>query len=575
VDHALEMKKEQQKPISKTSKRLAVSRHRTGSSTDLQKRFFEQERDLEAAHFKIELQKVQIEELKRDCSRLRRGRSANEDILQKEIHKRDAEIVALKMKLETANKQLEWFRNNKFGSSSEKSKDQGQANEEANSEVKTKKKRGQKPGSKGHGRNQNTETNTEVKYLEIPGCACNTCGQPYLLMPRTEASPLTEIEIDLVRTVYQRCIYVSKCDCEGRKIKVAELPAKLFPRTEVGNTLWVWLIIQKFLHGMPQNRILKQLSLWGFSLPASTATGGYKFINELLKPLVKALKDHCRGANLWNADETTWRVFGENKQRWWFWLISCEDATVYLLDPSRSNKVPNEFFAGSTGILMSDRFSSYKGMQASIRKAWCWAHMRRDILNIYNGIPKLKTWAKAWLLEITRLYVLHHGHFSLWKQGTTEGENWEQSLVSLTSHVNQMQKKWYNEVSRTGLHKEQSKILRSMERHWKGLTIFLEDPRIPLDNNRAERLLRNPVILRKNSFGSGAPWAGQFAARVFSLVQTWLLNGLDPQKLLLDYFNECSKTGKPPPDIEGFLPWKMSPERKNQFSLPSSYKLPG
>jgi hypothetical protein len=118
-------------------------------------------------------------------------------------------------------------------------------------------------------------------------------------------------------------------------------------------------------------------------------------------------------------------VFGENKQRWWFWLISCEDAAVYLLDPSRSNKVPNEFFAGSTGILMSDRFSSYKGMQASIRKAWCWAHMRRDILNIYNGIPKLKTWAKAWLLEITRLYVLHHGHFSLWKQGTTEGENWD------------------------------------------------------------------------------------------------------------------------------------------------------
>jgi transposase len=576
LDHALKMKKQQEKPSTKTSKRLAASRHRTGSSIDFQKRFFEQERELRAAEFKVELQKVQIEELKRDCARLRSGRSANEDILHAEIHKRDVEIVALNLKLETANKQLEWFRNNKFGSSSEKSKEQNQPNKDTDTEEKTKKTRGQKPGSKGHGRNKNSETDTQVKYLEIPGCACDSCGQPYRLMARTEASPLTEIEIDIVRTVFQRCIYVSRCTCEGRKIKVAKPPAKLFPRTEIGNTLWVWLLVQKFLHGMPQNRILKQLSLWGLSVPAGTVTGGYKFINELLEPLVEAVEDRCKGANLWNADETTWRVFGESKQRWWFWLIACDDAVVYLLDPSRSNKVPNEFFAGSAGILMSDRFSSYKGMQASVRKAWCWAHMRRDFLNIYNGIPKLKTWAKAWLLDISQLYVFHHEHFSLWKQGITEGDKWEQSSLTLASHVNKLQQKWYQEVSKTGLHKEQSKVLRSLKRHWKGLTIFLEDPRIPLDNNRAERLLRNPVILRKNSFGSGAAWAGRFAAKIFSLIQTWLLNGLDPQALLLDYFNECSKTpGKPPPNIEAFLPWKMSAERKNQFALPSSYKKPG
>ena len=104
----------------------------------------------------------------------------------------------------------------------------------------------------------------------------------------------------------------------------------------------------------------------------------------------------------------------------------------------------------------------------------------------------------------------------------------------------------------------------------------MKDPRIPLHNNRAERLLRNAVIVRKNSFGSGAEWAGHLAAKLFSIFQTWLINGLDPQALLLDYFNECSKSpGKPPPDIRQFLPWSMSAERKQALALPKSYKAPG
>jgi len=114
-----------------------------------------------------------------------------------------------------------------------------------------------------------------------------------------------------------------------------------------------------------------------------------------------------------------------------------------------------------------------------------------------------------------------------------------------------------------------------MKRHWDGLTLFLTDPRIPLDNNRAERLLRNAVILRKNSYGSGAEWAGHLAAKMFSIYQTWLINGLDPEALLLDYFNECSKPGRPPPNTSNFLPWTMSAEKKAQFALPKSYSRPG
>jgi transposase len=279
---------------------------------------------------------------------------------------------------------------------------------------------------------------------------------------------------------------------------------------------------------------------------------------------------------LWNADETTWRVFGEDKQKWWFWLIASEDAVVYLLDPSRSKKVPSEFFAGSKGVLMTDRYSSYKSLHDGIRKALCLVHLRRDILNVYNGLPSLKAWAKSWLLDIATLFILNDNRFKLWKKDETSGQQWEKAIQELEAHVQKMKERWQKELKQPNLHKEQAKILRSMKRHWPGYIMFLEDPRIPLHNNRAERLLRNPVIMRKNSFGSGAPWAGHLAARFFSLFQTWLINGLDPKALLLDYFNECSKTpGKPPADISQFMPWSMSDERRRKFALPDAYERPG
>jgi transposase len=138
-----------------------------------------------------------------------------------------------------------------------------------------------------------------------------------------------------------------------------------------------------------------------------------------------------------------------------------------------------------------------------------------------------------------------------------------------------METTWQKQLKEPGSD-EQFTALNSLRRHWDGLTLFLEDPRIPLHNNRAERLLRNSVILRKNSYGSGAAWAGNFAAKIFSIFQTWLINGLDPQKMLQAYFDECSKTpGRAPPNLQGFLPWQMSTEEKLFFALPEGYSRPG
>lgn len=520
-----------------------------------------------------------VDDLERQNAILLGGQRQTERFLQDKIRQLEKDVADRDEKLDEANKQLEWFRKQQFAQKSEKeiaNKDEENSEESGadqdNSEDKGKRKRGQQPGAKGHGRTKRTIGKPEEEELELKGCACDKCGLPYLEISKTTDSLMADIKTIILWTLYKRHSYVSQCNCKGKKIVTAPPPARLYPRTQLGNSIWVYLAVHKFLYGTPTSRTLQDLELQGFKLAQGTVTGGFKVINGLLGPLYEAILNHCRGGKLWNADETTWRVFDSDNVRWWLWIIASEDAIVYLLDRSRSKKVPTEFFAASAGVLITDRLASYKGLQESIQKALCWIHQRRDILNIYNGVQKLRPWAKDWLHDIKTLFLLNHTRLKLWENG----QNWNRAQKELESHITKLERTWESQLQQTGLHKLQQKALLSFKRHWKGLTIFLRDPRIPIHNNRAERLLRNSVILRKNSYGSGSEWSGNLAAKYFSIFQTWLINGLDPQKLLQEYFDRCSQTpGTPPKDLNSFLPWLMTDEEKIQFALPKKYTRPG
>jgi transposase len=351
-----------------------------------------------------EIRKLQRDVADRDAQ-LRRLHSDKIDSLQQEIARLENDFSVQSRELEKANKLLAWFLKTYFGQKSEKDAVEKKSKEAPSEEasmaeipapevVKEKRKRGQQKCSKGHGRTEQEQSlPTDETFLEPPSCACATCGTPYRQLEETEDSPLTEIEIQLLQVLYQRRKYVTQCACNGKKIITASPPPKLYPKTSIGNSLWVYLVVQKFLNGIPTNRTLKDLSLNGFSLAQGTVTGGFKIIGDLLEPLYQAIVHHCRRADFWNADETSWRVFDTGTKRWWLWVISSGDAVTYVVDPSRSKKVPGEFFTASTGVLMTDRFASYKALQAAIRKAWCWVHVRRDFLKIFNGVKKLKQWA--------------------------------------------------------------------------------------------------------------------------------------------------------------------------------------
>jgi Transposase IS66 family len=113
-------------------------------------------------------------------------------------------------------------------------------------------------------------------------------------------------------------------------------------------------------------------------------------------------------------------------------------------------------------------------------------------------------------------------------------------------------------------------VLVSLLEHWDGLTRFVDDPRIPLDNNASERQVRGPALGRKNYYGSGALWSGRLTAMLFSLFATLNLSQINIRKWLTWFLQSCAQNaGQAPAVIDPFLPWKMSEEKRRELALDS------
>ena len=113
------------------------------------------------------------------------------------------------------------------------------------------------------------------------------------------------------------------------------------------------------------------------------------------------------------------------------------------------------------------------------------------------------------------------------------------------------------------------KALRSLLNHRRGLSVFVDKPQVPMDNNAAERALGGPVIGRRLSFGSDSETGAQFTALMYSVVATLKTNGVDVRRWLETWLRACAKNGgRAPDDPSPWLPWSMSEERRRVLMAP-------
>jgi transposase len=140
--------------------------------------------------------------------------------------------------------------------------------------------------------------------------------------------------------------------------------------------------------------------------------------------------------------------------------------------------------------------------------------------------------------------------------------------LQLEAGISDMADTWQKQLADDSLRPWEKSALSSMKNHWQGLTLFVDNPLVPMDNNEAERRLRNPICGRKNYYGSGSVWSGALSAMLFTILQTCCINRIDPQKLLLAYFQACAENrGQVPADIERFVPWSLSDENRQAWQL--------
>jgi transposase len=429
--------------------------------------------------------------------------------------------------------------------------------------------RGQQRGRPGHGRRPYRDLPARAETAELPPHQrhCTTCGRPFAPCGSDpHLTTVVEVAVRAHRRLIRRRRYRPTCACGSHPdLLTAPPPPRLIPHSALGISVWVLVLLDKYAAYRPTYRLLAQLRLHGLDLAQGTITDGLRRLLPLLEPVYEALRAHNRQQQHWHGDETRWQVFatveGKVGHLWYLWLVLSAEVAVFTLAAGRAHDVPEAVLGDDArGIFNADRHTAYPAMrqvkEGQITLALCWAHQRRDFIQAERGHPELHAWASAWLDRIGELYRLNEARLRVWQKDAG-------AFALADGHVRaalaDMARASAAEQAQADLPAPCRKVLESLDTHWAGLTVFVEHPAVPLDNNAAERAARGPVVGRKNYYGSGAVWAGQLAAVMFSLLETLRLWDLNARQWLTGYLTACAAPGGPAvPDLRRWLPWSMT-----------------
>ena len=497
----------------------------------------------------------------------------------------------LQQKIKEQEGQIRDLRHRIFGKKSEKPS----AKEEKGTpkDPKPKRSRGQQPGSEGHGLTERPDLpviEEKVIFVETP--ICSVCGKPYFSDEHGEKESIRyEVNVKAHVRRYNRQSMKKGCCCKGVADKLtAPIPANVIPRSPYEIQIWEAVLLTKFHYCQPTNRLLNQYAELGLPISPGTIAGGLKILKKIFQPIYDSLYNHQMTEDRFHNDESSWKVFEtvDNKigNRWWLWVSRSVSVVYFQIAPGRGANVPVEYFKNiqqQKVIVICDRYSAYKSLARQmpfIILAFCWAHVRRDYLDAARKYPTLEEWAFCWIEKIGELYHINNQRCKLFDQQLPiqwQDASFKEQHEKLIEKMDAIVQERDNFIASHDpddldfdlLTRVKYKILISLKNHWKGLSIFIDHPAVPMDNNPGEKSIRNPVTGRKNFYGSGSLWSSQLASMMFSIFQTLGLWKINCNHWLRTYLTACAENhGKAPEDLSIFLPWEMDKGRKQNLSRP-------
>jgi transposase len=437
-------------------------------------------------------------------------------------------------------------------------------------------RRGQQPGRPGPRRRDYSHLPAVAGGLEIPGdaCCCRRRGRPFAPVSGTEDSTTLEVAVKAHRRLIRRHRYRPTGDCGAHPGIVTAPPApRVIPESLLGVSILVELLVDKYLSYRPTYRLRAGLPTRDLDLSLGTVTDAVQRLLPLFEPVYEAPAAHSRRQLLWHGDETRWLVFatveGKVGFRWYLWVFPSAEVVVFVPAQGRAHDVPEQYLGPQArGIMVVDRHKAYQAIDqvktGLIVPAFCWAHVRRDFVTVARTWPDQEGWALGWVERIGQIYRRNDERLAV-REGPAP---FAAADAQLRAAVTAVGAQGEAELADPSLHPARQKVLESLGAHRTGLTVLVEHPEVPMDNNTAERAQRGPVVGRKNYYGSGAVWAGRLAALMFSLLRTLCLWRLNPRAWLTAYLTACAECGgEVPEDVERFLPWNLSEEDRRRWPV--------
>ena len=443
-------------------------------------------------------------------------------------------------------------------------------------------RRGGQPGAAGHGRTPRPalDERTEVRNPPAGARVCAGCGKSYVANG-ARVSSLVEIEVSAHKRVIYRPRWRRGCECASSPAEVSAPPApRLFTGTSFGTSVWARLLFERYACFRPLRRVAAWLSDQGLPISAGTLGDSTHRFVPLFDLVAAAILARQNEAAVRHGDETTWRIQSLREQgrssRAWLWTSVSTDSVYFHIDPSRSAEVAMKLFGatGSHTVLVCDRYSAYKKLarelDGAIILSFCWAHQRRTIIDCAAGEERLTPWCERWIERIALLYRLNEARLARYDPILEhQGAAFDVAQAALRKALENLFAQAARELTALPAQAPEGKALRSLLNHREGLSVFIERPSVPMDNNQSERVLRGPVIGRRLSFGSDSETGAGFTAMMYSVLGTLSLNGIDPLRWLEAWLTACAENGgRAPGDLSSWLPWSMSAERRRVLMAP-------
>ncbi|KQM34485.1 IS66 family transposase [Sphingomonas sp. Leaf10] len=403
----------------------------------------------------------------------------------------------------------------------------------------------------------------EVVHEPVSGaCTCPDCGGALrpLGSDAHEMLDIVPVHWRVVRNIRPKYSCRS-CD----KIVQAPAPVSAVARGKATFATLAHIVVSKFDHHLPLYRQAEMMAAQGLDIDRSTLAGWTGQAAALLDPIVSRIRDEVLKADKIHADDTPVPVLDPGRGKTAtgrLWVYATDDqasggtaprATWYRFTPDRTAAHPMAHLAGFRGFLQADAYAGYDGLyRGGATEVACWAHFRRKVFDLHERSP---TPLSTDILErIGALYAV---------EAEVRGQP-----PDIRCCVRQERSKPLVEalhevldasLRRLSPRSDMAKACRYGTKRWPALSRFLDDGRLEIDNNIAERALRGVAVGRRNWLFAGSRAGGERAAAIYTVIQTCKANGVDPQAYIADVIARVAGDW-PASRWDELMPWNWSPE---------------